>query len=114
MEHRQRLAAMRQPKLLLLSYQIMVHQHRSCELRCCCAVSNAMFPQIATLTQVLDEHAPDLVPWSDDIYNALGVTALADFKDLSEDDIRTVRIPRLQLNKLLALARNNGSTKSSQ
>ena len=70
-----------------------------------------MFPEISTFSQVLEAHAAELVPWSADIYSALGVTALTDFKDLSEEDIKSVRIPRLQLNKLFVLARSNGLSK---
>jgi hypothetical protein len=60
------------------------------------------------LASVLGSNEPALFAWADKIYAALGISTLEDFASLYEDDIKSVNIPRLQLNKLMQLARKNG------
>ena len=72
---------------------------------------SAIASEVSLLESFLTEEDSSLVAWAPRIHAALGITEAAHFKELSVSDVITACqgcIPRLQLNRLLAVAKRQG------
>jgi GTPase SAR1 family protein len=73
------------------------------------STATLMNAEVAKLADVLSEHEESLVPYAAIIHSALGITSLADFSELTAQDIISAPgIPCLQRKKLLKLGKANG------
>jgi hypothetical protein len=67
------------------------------------AQPQATHPDVELLRAVLQAEDPLLAPHAAKIYDALGITELAHFCDLSAEDVGSVALPKLHQNHLNTL-----------